>query len=206
MESRSVKLTLEKAREWYNKGGELKEVALQAFKEEELKKLKFTDVTNLKVACNVLGYDYNKIIASLDKLSEINPIYYCQERLSIIIKACNELEGYDSDWSINNQYIYYPVFVLSEERKDLSCIEWKYKFTINSKIFYCGAYSGDANAGYGPGRFDARDDLSSSDDYLNRLNLACATSEIAKFITKTQLYYLVFATFGDTFGNTIEDI
>lgn len=37
MDTRNVQLTLEKAREWYQKGGELKEVALQAFKEEELK-------------------------------------------------------------------------------------------------------------------------------------------------------------------------
>ena len=36
-DTRNVQLTLEKAQEWYQKGGELKEVALQAFKEEELK-------------------------------------------------------------------------------------------------------------------------------------------------------------------------
>ena len=37
MDTRNVQLTLEKAQEWYQKGGELKEVALQAFTEEELK-------------------------------------------------------------------------------------------------------------------------------------------------------------------------
>jgi len=37
MEERNVKLTLNKAKEWYKKGGELKEVALQAYTEEELK-------------------------------------------------------------------------------------------------------------------------------------------------------------------------
>jgi len=36
---RNITLTLEKAKEWYNKGGELKEVALQAFSEEELNPL-----------------------------------------------------------------------------------------------------------------------------------------------------------------------
>ena len=40
MEERNVKLTLEKAKEWYKKGGELKEVALQAYKEEELKEVR----------------------------------------------------------------------------------------------------------------------------------------------------------------------
>jgi hypothetical protein len=37
---RTVKLTLEKAKEWYKKGGELREVALQAYKEDELKEVR----------------------------------------------------------------------------------------------------------------------------------------------------------------------
>ena len=38
-EERNITLTLEKAKEWYNKGGDLKQVALQAFTEEELTKV-----------------------------------------------------------------------------------------------------------------------------------------------------------------------
>ena len=38
-EERNVTLTLDKAKEWYKKGGELKEIALQAFTEEELNPL-----------------------------------------------------------------------------------------------------------------------------------------------------------------------
>lgn len=38
-EERNITLTLEKAKEWYKKGGELKEVALQAYSEEELSKV-----------------------------------------------------------------------------------------------------------------------------------------------------------------------
>lgn len=37
-EERNITLTLEKAKEWYKRGGELKEVALQAYSEEELTK------------------------------------------------------------------------------------------------------------------------------------------------------------------------
>ena len=36
MEERNVKISLEKAREWYNKGGELKELALSVFTENEI--------------------------------------------------------------------------------------------------------------------------------------------------------------------------
>lgn len=39
MEERNITLTLEKAKEWYRKGGELKEIALQAFTEKELNPL-----------------------------------------------------------------------------------------------------------------------------------------------------------------------
>ena len=38
-EERNITLTLDKAKEWYNKGGELKEIALQAFGETELNPL-----------------------------------------------------------------------------------------------------------------------------------------------------------------------
>ena len=39
MNTRNITLTLDKAKEWYNKGGELKEIALQAFTEQELNPL-----------------------------------------------------------------------------------------------------------------------------------------------------------------------
>ena len=39
MESRNITITLDKAKEWYKQGGELKEVALQAFSENELTKI-----------------------------------------------------------------------------------------------------------------------------------------------------------------------
>ena len=38
-EERNITLTLDKAKEWYQKGGELKEIALQAFTEKELNPL-----------------------------------------------------------------------------------------------------------------------------------------------------------------------
>lgn len=38
-EERNITLTLDKAKEWYNKGGELKEIALRAFTEKELNSL-----------------------------------------------------------------------------------------------------------------------------------------------------------------------
>lgn len=55
---RNITLTLEKAKEWYNKGGELKEIALQAFKEEELNSLprsweEFVESTKFTFNCSL---------------------------------------------------------------------------------------------------------------------------------------------------------
>lgn len=36
MEERNIKISLDKARDWYNRGGEYKELALSAFSEEEI--------------------------------------------------------------------------------------------------------------------------------------------------------------------------
>lgn len=74
MEERNVKLTLEKAKEWYKKGGELKEVALQAYKEEELKdcrpkswneyvqQMKGKDGYYITYNSNIGSYDYGKTV------------------------------------------------------------------------------------------------------------------------------------------------
>lgn len=37
MEERNIKISIDKAREWYNRGGEYKELALSAFTEKEIK-------------------------------------------------------------------------------------------------------------------------------------------------------------------------
>lgn len=39
MKERSIKISLERAREWYNRGGEYKELALSAFTEKEIKEI-----------------------------------------------------------------------------------------------------------------------------------------------------------------------
>ena len=40
MEERSIKISLDKARDWYNRGGEYKMLALSAFTEKEIKEIK----------------------------------------------------------------------------------------------------------------------------------------------------------------------
>lgn len=110
METRNVNITLKKAKEWYKKGGDLKEVALQAFTEEELTALKFTDIKTFEDACKALNLNMNAVNANIYNVRALGfqanttdhliAIY----KLDIIRKALNE------DWkpSLIQGGTYYP--------------------------------------------------------------------------------------------------
>lgn len=99
MESRNVTLTLEKAKEFYNSGNAaLKEVALQAFTQEELTTTtKYTNIKTFEDACRALGISINKAACDLNYLTYLKgglgdhlvAIY----KLDIIRKALN-----GADW------------------------------------------------------------------------------------------------------------
>lgn len=69
MEERNITLTLDKAKEWYKKGGELKEVALQAYSEEELNKVELPKTW--KKFCNNYPIEHKEFyITSRSDISE----------------------------------------------------------------------------------------------------------------------------------------
>lgn len=97
MEARNVKLTLEKAKEFYNSGNDaLKEVALQAFTKEELTNPEYTNIKTFKDACIALRMDINSVEYDLKNLSDLEgglgehlrAIY----KLDIIRKALNGVD------------------------------------------------------------------------------------------------------------------
>lgn len=103
METRNVTVTLEKAKEWYNSGNTtLKEVALQAFSEKELKVKSFTDIKTLEDVCEALNMDYEEFLHMKACLGDthLRAIYM----LDLIRKALN------GDWkpSIVSGNVYYP--------------------------------------------------------------------------------------------------
>lgn len=95
METRNVTLTLDKAKEFYNSGNAtLKEVALQAFTQEELTTTtKYTNIKTFEDACRALGMSINKAACDLNYLTclkgglgeHLRAIY----KLDIIRKALN---------------------------------------------------------------------------------------------------------------------
>lgn len=77
-EERNITLTLDKAKEWYKKGGELKEIALQAFTEKELNSLpKSWEEYCMTYECICLSARYAKISTKYDALLKLEQLRDC---------------------------------------------------------------------------------------------------------------------------------
>ena len=128
---RNITITLEKAREWYNSGNtSLKEVALQAFNEEELIITKFTEIKTFDAAViffygngTLDYYEVYRILGCLNKISKASAAMF---KLNIIRKALNLCQDLHLTKDPKDFYIYYPYnpFVT----KSSTC----YKSEINS--------------------------------------------------------------------------
>ena len=97
---RNVKISLEKAREWYNSGNEsLREVALQAFKESELVEKPWELIKTFEDACSVLNINPDAVYLIFD--AHLQNMY----KLKVIKKALN---GAEWEPNFNTGTIYYP--------------------------------------------------------------------------------------------------
>lgn len=109
METRNVTLTLKKAKEWYNSNSaELREVALQAYTEEELKTPKFTDIKSFYDACKVLGVNWADLNFNPSIEETRDDSYY--EHLSAVFKLDIIRKALNGDWkpSLVQDSVYYP--------------------------------------------------------------------------------------------------
>ena len=139
-EERNITLTLEKAKEWYKKGGELKEVALQAYSKEELNPLprswkEFCDNYPVRKGETWLGVQDN----INDCIDDLQPRYYknwipskksAEAHLAMIqleqLRNCWR-NGWKLDWNDDQQAKYcivhsqeFKIHILYETRRFLS--------------------------------------------------------------------------------------
>lgn len=122
MESRNVTLTLEQAKEWYEKGGDLREVALKAYTEKELKARRFESITDfnkvlefLYIAGGLSSYtNPSDIRLYITKLESVSKSAAANLKLSLIRKALN----WDEGLSLTQGQVWYPYtpFVKSTSR------------------------------------------------------------------------------------------
>ena len=110
MKKRNITITIDKAIEWYNSGNEsLKEIALQAFNESELK-FDFRSITTFKKACEVLDIDYDHINSVIEDILIFGGGISSVEmlKLNIIKKALNLGQDLSFTENSKNPHLYYP--------------------------------------------------------------------------------------------------
>ena len=185
MESRNVTLTLQKAKVFYNSGNTaLKEVALQAFTQEELTTSKYTDIKTFEDACLAIGMNINKVARDLNNLTclggglgeHLTAVY----KLDIIRKALN---GTDWNPKIAEGNIYYGLVRFYKKSSNIpsnkkivgNFIADGQKYFLISDLGIYGSYTGLGYlcSGYGYGSSNAHLGL-----------LCCKSAEIAKYMSE----------------------
>ena len=203
METRNISITLEKAREWYNSSSsDLKEVALQAYTEEELKTPKFTNIKTFEQACEALGINNHKLNADLPGLGVFGPpianYIVAVYKFDIIRKALN------GDWkpSMVEGRIYYPFvrfYPADKAREAARSNDWvvKESFKADGKKYSlvggdCSCYSCGGLAGFGYGYGDVLPDLGL---------LGCKSREIAEHMSRCFAKEIFEATYAQHIGS-----
>ena len=108
---RNIKITLEKAKEWYNSNNEsLKDIALQAFSEKELTAFDFTRIRTFEDACKALGLNFDDIVDTIANIiifghSKASAAMF---KLNIIRKALNLGQDLHFAKDPKDSYTYYP--------------------------------------------------------------------------------------------------
>lgn len=180
MEERNVTITIDKAREWYNSENEsLKEIALQAFNENELN-FDFRSIKTFEGACKVLNIDYININSIIDRIIFVGGISSAAMlKLNIIKKALNLGQDLPFTKNSKNPIIYCPYNPCVNKNSTLYKDQLKSgKMEIIGKIKVgkteCNILGGDTTCCYA--------NLGSYGIY-NSL-VGCATKEIAKHFSK----------------------
>ena len=98
MEKRNIQIDKETARKWYNgNDNTLKELALQAYKEDELKKISYSEIIK---HVDIIATGYNIPIKQCDKWRALH-------KLAIIAEYLNE--GWKPDWEKLSENKYYII-------------------------------------------------------------------------------------------------
>lgn len=195
METRNVELTLEKAKEWYKKGGDLKEVALQAFAEEELKDSGFKYITSMMHVIKALDISIKEYLDTLEILKSQSKASAAIYKLNLIKKALNM----GQKMNFTEGEIWYPnnPAILS---RNLYC-RASYEEEVAKVRIGCDTFTLLGGCAYvssvsGLGSFYSKSGVAYSYAYSGFLG--CATKEIAQHMGKHFAKEIFEAKYGDT--------
>lgn len=199
---RSITITLEKAREWYNSdNNQLKEIVLQVFNKDELLH-SFKDIITFKKACEVLNIHYEVTSIIIKDIAMVSKASAAMFKLNIIRKALNL--GQDlhlTKCPDKTSFIWYPQnpFITKDsicyrDKIESNKMEVVGKFKSNGEVYrvlsgtpcFCGESLGLFNQSNGLG-----------DGYASSGFLGCATKEIAEHFGKYFGMLITESKYGD---------
>lgn len=199
---RNITITLEKAKEWYNSDNEsLKEVALQAFSEEELNAFDFTKIKTFEDALTALKYNESTkvyIRNTINDISMYSKASAAMSQLNIVRKALN----LGKDLYLTKYPIWYPInpFLAKDAthfRNKLKEHETEVvgKIKNEGEIYEVIGGLADVNHDYGLGDFccDVKVGFTTASSGF----LGCASEEIAQHFGKYFGMLITEAKYGD---------
>lgn len=199
---RSITITLEKAREWYNSdNNQLKEIVLQVFNKDELLH-SFKDIITFKKACEVLNIHYEVTSIIIKDIAMVSKASAAMFKLNIIRKALNL--GQDlhlTKCPDKTSFIWYPQnpFITKDsicyrDKIESNKMEVVGKFKSNGEVYR--VLSGTpCFCGEGLGLFNQSNGL--GDGYASSGFLGCATKEIAEHFGKYFGMLITESKYGD---------
>lgn len=209
MEERNITVTLEKAREWYcNNDATLKELALQAFTEQELCAYDFTQIKDFEDALTFLLYSEGTkayIRNTINDISMYSKASAAMAKLNIIKKALNLGQDLHLTKDPKKSYIYYPhnqIIIDYSNYYDKKIgsgemeIIGKFKCEGEKYLVLCGKTS--ASEYFGLGNFFCYGTVGKADANIGFLG--CASKEIALHFGKYFGMLITEAKFGDLPG------
>ena len=211
MKERNITVTLDKAKEWFNSGNAtLKDIALQAFREEELT-WHYSQIKTLEDACKALGLNYDIISIVTKDVATFSRASAAMFKLNIIRKALNLGQDLHLTKDSEGSCIYYPynpfvtkssTYYKSEINSGKMKVIGKIKSEGEEYNVLCGRSYDDGGVGLGCFHSCAGVGYAIADIGF----LGCANKEIAQHLGKYFGMLITESKYGDMIDfNIIED-
>lgn len=206
METKNITVTLNKAKEWFNSGNAtLKEIALQAFSEEELTAFDFTRIRTFEDALTALKYNESTkvyIRNTINDISMYSRASAAMVQLNIIRRALNLYQDLHLTKNPEGSYIYYPCnpFITKSSICFQSAInsgqmEVVGKIKSEGEEYYVLGGSTNPCSIKGLGCFNSFEGIGTA--FPNAGFLGCASKEIAQHFGKYFGMLITKAKYGD---------
>ena len=201
--SKVINVTLDEAKELYNSGNEtLKELALKAFTEKELKVPHYSEIKTFEDAVKAVGMNLQLELTIVEDIEKESKASAAMFKLNIIRKALNLGQDLHLTKNPEGSYIYYPYnpFVTNSStyyESDINSGKMEVIGKIKSEGKEYNVLGGYADHGgaAGLGRFSSLDGVGSA--YATFGFLGCANKEIAQHLGKYFGMLITEAKYGD---------